>query len=356
MDDETTGRLPDDDTELTRVTPPEQPTQAMPAAGEGETQVMPGAAAEAEATRVMPAAGAGQQATGAGQPPPPTQPTLLMTHGRSPRGGGGVPWWVWLIVVLAVVAAVAALWFFYLRPQDTTTTAGDVFIGNWSPEAGTGGGLVIKQAGEQFKITQYDPQLQQVGSTNADLVGDELQVSVKASALGLTDITGSVNGTLTHDSANDTLTLQFSSGSLTMKPIIYVRVDVLLPASASPTPSPIASPSPTPSPSPTTTASPSPSTSASPTADQQVVAAIAKLQVGIVAWAADNNNLYPPPQDVVEGGGISQYVDPWPTNAFTGQPMAPGTGPGSYVYEQLSGGQAYKLTGYLSNGLTYSVP
>ncbi len=354
MDDETTGRLPDDDTELTRVTPPDQPTQAMPPAGEGETQVMPDA--DADATRVMPAAGAGKPAAGGSQPPPPTQPTLLMTRGRSSDGGGGVPWWVWLIVVLAVVAAAAALWFFYLRPQDTTTTttAGDVFIGNWSPEAGTGGGLVIKQAGDQFKVTQYDPQLQQVGSTNADLVGEDLQVSVKASALGLTGITGSVNGTLTHDSANDTLTLQFSSGSLTMEPIVYVRVDVLLPASASPTPSPTASPSPTLSPSPT--ASPSPSTSASPTADQQVVAAIAKLQVGIVAWAADNNNLYPPPQDVVEGGGISQYVDPWPTNAFTGQPMTPGTGPGSYVYEQLSGGQAYKLTGYLSNGLTYSVP
>ena len=348
MDDETTGRLPDDDTELTRVTPPDDATRVMPTAGEGETQVMPGA--DTGATRVMPAAGAGE-------PPPPTQPTLLMTHGRSSSEGGGVPWWVWLLVVLAVVAAAAALWYFYLRPQDdTTTTAGDVFIGNWAPEAGTGGGLVIKQSGDQFKITQYDPQLQQVGSTTADLVGDELQVSVKASALGLTDVTGTVNGTLTHDSANDTLTLQFSSGSLQMKPIFYVRVDVLLPGSPSPSPSPTTSPSPTASPSPTTTASPSPSTSASPTVDQQVVAAIAKLQVGIVAWAADNNNLYPPPQDVVEGGGISQYVDPWPTNAFTGQPMTPGTAPGSYVYEQLSGGQAYKLTGYLSNGLTYSVP
>ena len=279
-----------------------------------------------------------------------------MTHGRSSDDGGGVPWWVWLIVVLAIVAAAAALWYFYLRPQDTTSTAGDVFIGNWAPEAGTGGGLVIKQSGDQFKITQYDPQLQQAGSTNADLVGDELQVSVKASALGLTGVTGTVKGTLTHDGANDTLTLQFSAGALQLDPIGYVRVDVLLPASASPTPTPTESPSPTLSPSPTTTASPSPSTSASPTADQQVQAAIAKLQVGIVAWAADNNNLYPPPQDVVEGGGISQYVTPWPTNAFTGQPMAPGTAPGSYVYEQLSGGQAYKLTGYLSNGLTYSVP
>ena len=347
MDNETTGKLPDDDTELTRVTPPDDATQAMPAAGAGDTQVMPGA--DTGATRVMPAAGAGQ-------PPPPSQPTLVMAHGRSNSEGGGVPWWVWLLVVLAVVAAAAALWYFYLRPQNTTTTAGDVFIGNWSPQAGTGGGLVIKRSGDQFKITQYDPQLQQVGSTTADLVGEELQVSVKASALGLTGVTGSVDGTLTHDSTNDTLTLQLSSGSLQMTPILYVRADVLLPGSASPTPSPTPSPAPTASPSPTTTASPSPSASGSPTADQQVVAAIAKLQVGIVAWAADNNNLYPPPQDMVEGGGISQYVDPWPTNPFTDQPMAPGTAPGSYVYEQLSGGQAYRLTGYLSNGLTYSVP
>jgi hypothetical protein len=345
MDDETTGRLPDDDTELTRVTPPDDATRVMPAAGDGQTQVMPGA--DTGATRVMPA-------PGAGGPPPPTQPTLVMSHGRSSDDGGGVPWWVWLIVVLAIVAAAAALWYFYLRPQDTKTSTGDVFIGNWAPEAGTGGGLVIKQSGDQFKITQYDPQLQQAGSTDAALVGDALEVSVKASALGLTGVTGTVKGTLTHDPANDTLTLQFSSGSLQMDPIVYLRVDVLLPASASPTPSPTASPSPTLSPSPTTTASPSPS--GSPTADQQVQASIAKLQVGIVAWAADNNNLYPPPQDVVEGGGISQYVTPWPVNAFTGQPMAPGTAPGSYVYEQLSGGQAYKLTGYLSNGLTYSVP
>lgn len=345
MDDETTGRLPDDDTELTRVTPPDDATRVMPAAGEGATQVMPGA--DTGATRVMPAAGTGQ-------PPPPSQPTLLMSRGRSSDDGGGVPWWVWLIVVLAIVAAAAALWYFYLRPQDTTTTAGEVFIGNWAPEAGTGGGLVIKQSGDQFKVTQYDPQLQQAESTNADLVDDELQVSVKASALGLTSVTGSVNGTLTHDGANDSLTLQFSAGDLQLEPVVFVRVDVLLPATPSATPSPTESPSPTLSPSPTTTASPS--TSASPTVDQQVQANIAKLQVGIVAWAADNNNLYPPPQDVVEGGGISQYVSPWPTDPFTSQLMSPGTSPGSYVYEQLSGGQAYKLTGYLSNGLTYSVP
>jgi hypothetical protein len=349
MDDETTGRLPGDDEELTRVTPPdgEDATRVMPPA-EDATRIMPGA--DTGATRVMPAAGEAP-------PPPPTQPTLLMTHGRPPSDRGGVPWWVWLLVVLAVIAAIAALWYFYLRPSTPQTTGGEVFIGNWAPEAGTGGGLVIKQDGDQFKVTQYDPQLKAAGSTTATLEGDQLKLSVKASAIGLTDVTGTVQGTLTHDSANDTMTLQFSSGSLQLKPIIYVRVDVLLPGTPSPSPTPTtASPSPTTTPSPSPTTTTTPSTSPSPNVDQQVQANIAALQVGIVAWAADNNNLYPPPQDVVQGGGISQYVNPWPTNPNTGQPMAPGTSPGSYVYEQLSGGQAYKLTGYLSNGLTYSVP
>ena len=36
--------------------------------------------------------------------------------------------------------------------------------------------------------------------------------------------------------------------------------------------------------------------------------------------------------------------------------MKPGTQPGDYTYEQLNGGAGYKLTGYVSNGLTYTVP
>ena len=86
-----------------------------------------------------------------------------MTHGRPPSDRGGVPWWVWLLIVLAIIAAVAALWYFYLRPSTPETTGGEVFVGNWAPEDGTGGGLVIKQDGDQFKVTQYDPTLQQAG-------------------------------------------------------------------------------------------------------------------------------------------------------------------------------------------------
>jgi hypothetical protein len=249
MDDETTGKLPPDDEELTRVTPPggDDATRVMPPADEDATRVMP-AADETGATRVMPAGGATP-------PPPPTQPTLLMTHGRQPSEGG-VPWWVWLLIVLGVIAAIAALWYFYLRPTTPEPTGGEVFVGNWSPEAGTGGGLVIKQDGEQFKVTQYDPDLNAAGSTNATLEGEQLKLSVKASAVGLTDVTGTIQGTLTHDAAGDTLRLQFSSGSLQLKPIEYVRVDVLLPGTPSASPTPTATPSPTP-----TTASPSTSPS-----------------------------------------------------------------------------------------------
>ena len=277
----------------------------------------------------------------------------MMTRGRG-NENGGVPWWVWLLIVLAVVAVAAALWYFYLRPTDSTT-AGDEFLGNWAPESGTGGGLIIKPSGEQFTISQYDDQLEKVGTTTADLVDGELQLSVQASAVGLKGVTGEVQGTLTHE-AGDRLKLQFAAGEVSIEPVYFARVEVLLPAT--PTPTPTTSPSPTASPTPTATptTTPTASPSGSPTADNQTVANIAKLQVGIVAWAADNNNLYPPPQDVVDGGGLSQYVSPWPTDPFTGRPMAPGAAPGSYVYEQISGGQAYRLTGYLSNGLTYSVP
>ena len=111
-----------------------------------------------------------------------------------------------------------------------------------------------------------------------------------------------------------------------------------------------------PSASPTPSPSSSPSASPSADADQQIIDAIVKLQTGVITWATNNNNLYPTPVDVSETGGVATYVNPWPTNPYTGQPMKPGTQPGDYTYEQLNGGAGYKLTGYISKGLTYTVP
>ena len=76
----------------------------------------------------------------------------------------------------------------------------------------------------------------------------------------------------------------------------------------------------------------------------------------MITWSTNNNNLYPTSADVTEAGGVATYVNPWPTNPYTGQPMKPGTQPGDYTYEQLNGGAGYKLTGYISNGLTYTLP
>src|SRR5665647_1042239 len=171
-------------------------------------------------------------------------------------------------------------------------------------------------------------------------------------ALGLTSVTGKVDGTLTHEASGDQLSLRFSSGSLSSKTEQFMRVDVLRPVS--PSPSPTLSPTPTFSPSPT--GSPSPSGSPSASSDQQVIDAIIKIQVGVITWATNNNNLYPASAEVSQSGGVAQYVDPWPVNPVTNQPMTPGTQAGDYTYEQLNGGQGYKLTGYLGNGLTYTVP
>ena len=337
MDDETTGKMPDQNT---GETPDAEQTVVAPPADEGATQVLSGEAAGL--TQVMPAAG------GAGTPPPPPiEPTLVMARPKKKGGGGRT--WIWVVVAIVVIAALAAAaWFFLLRPGN----GGDEFVGTWSPARGGGGGLIIAKSGSGFEVTQYDAELVAIGSTTAKLVDDELTASIDASALGLTSVTGKVDGTLTHEASGDQLSLRFSSGSLSSKTEQFMRVDVLRPVS--PSPSPTLSPTPTFSPSPT--GSPSPSGSPSASSDQQVIDAIIKIQVGVITWATNNNNLYPASAEVSQSGGVAQYVDPWPVNPVTNQPMTPGTQAGDYTYEQLNGGQGYKLTGYLGNGLTYTVP
>ena len=339
MDDETTGKMPG---QTTGETPDAEHTVAMPPADEGATQVLSGE--PADLTQVMPAAG------GAGAPPssPPIQPTLVMT--RPKKHGGRGRTWIWVALAVVVIAALAAGWFFLLRP--TGSNAGDDFVGTWSPANGGGGGLVIAKVGSDFKVTQYDAQLVALGSTIATLVDNKLTTLVDAAALGLTSVTGKVQATFTHEASNDRLSLRFTSGSLSSKTEQFVRVDVLRPAS--PSPSPTLSPTPSSSPSPSGSPSPSASPSASP--DQQIINAVVKIQVGVITWATNNNNLYPASAEVSQSGGVAQYVDPWPTNPITDQPMTPGTQVGDYTYEQLNGGQGYKITGYLSKGLTYTVP
>jgi len=359
MDDETTGRLPEEssaeppgggetaagaaDTAETAVTPPDAgETLVAPSPDAATTRIMSGEAADE--TRVMPAAG---------DPPPPPprpQPTLMMT--RPPRQSSNA-WWIVLVVVLLALVAAAAAWYFLLRDNGETPTpqpspAFD-WVGAWGRTDGAGGGVVVEPGGKDYQVTVYGSTLQILGTAVATPKGKDLTFTLE-SGESVGGLPGPFQITLVAGPGETLADMKVTGSNQTTVIIPLKRVAALVPVS------PSASPTVTPTTSPTTSPTPSPSASPSPGTDQQVIDAITKLQTGVITWATNNNNLYPTPTDVTQTGGVATYVDPWPTNPYTGQPMKPGTQPGDYTYEQLNGGAGYKLTGYISNGLTFTVP
>lgn len=349
MDDETTGRPPDEtsaqqpgggettagsaDTAETAVTPPDA----------GATRVMSGEAVDE--TRVMPAAG---DAASPPPPPPRPQPTLMMS--RPPKQSSST-WWIVLVVVLLALVAAAAAWYFLLRdkgekpaPQPSPTFD---WVGAWGRTDGSGGGVVVEQSGKDYQVTVYGSTLQVLGTAVAKPKGKDLTFALQSDEM-VGGPPGPFQITLEAGPGKDLAAMKVTGGNQTTVIVPLKRVAALAPVS----------PSPSPTVTPTPTLSPSSSPSASPSAgtDQQVIDAIVRLQTGVITWATNNNNLYPTPADVSEAGGITSYVDPWPTNPYTDQPMKPGTQPGDYTYEQLNGGAGYKLTGYISNGTTFTRP
>ena len=93
--------------------------------------------------------------------------------------------------------------------------------------------------------------------------------------------------------------------------------------------------------------------------DSAVKEAVHRLQIGIQTYAVENGDRYPEPADVSPDGALSAYVDDWPENPWTGEPMHPGGEPGDYVYETIAVGMGYNdysLRGHLHDGTTYVVP
>jgi hypothetical protein len=66
--------------------------------------------------------------------------------------------------------------------------------------------------------------------------------------------------------------------------------------------------------------------------DSAVEDGIRTIHEGIYKWSVDNGNRFPPEAEVRPDGAIGQYVANWPTNPYTGQPMASGSGPGDFTY------------------------
>ena len=359
MDDETTGRPPDEttsqppgggesaaggDTAETAVTPPDAgETVVAPSSDAGATSIMSGESADE--TRALPAAGGSRSAPPL---PPRPQPTLMMS--RPPRQSSST-WWIVLVVVLLALVAAAAAWYFLIRdqgeePAPQPSPAFD-WVGAWGRTDGTGGGVVVEPSGKDYQVTVYGSTLQVLGTAVATPKGKDLTFTLESTE-SVGGLPGPFQITLQAGPSEDLADMKVTGSNQTTVIVPLERVAALVPVAPSA--------SPTLSPTPTLSPSSSPSASPSADADQQVIDAIVKLQTGVITWATNNNNLYPTPIDVSETGGVATYVNPWPTNPYTGQPMKPGTQPGDYTYEQLNGGAGYKLTGYIRNGLTYTVP
>jgi hypothetical protein len=337
-----------DDTPTEVVTEGDAPTEVL-TEGDAPTEVV---AADATATQVIaddaavteiaPAVG------GPAPPPPPAPPFAPMPRTLTPSGGGDRRTTLWAVLAVAAVAilALVLVWAFVLRDS------GEQFVGSWAPVTGEGGGLGITSQDGDFDVAMYDTDLELTGTYPAAHDGEALTFKFTDTQSQL----GMVEARLTYDEERDILTLRLSAMGQEGAPLEFARVDAL---EAGPTPTPVPVPTATPSPSasPTGSASPTPSPTGTDTAqyDQQVVDAIVQIQVGVLNWATDNGS-YPPVEEVTTDGGVGQFVAPWPTNPFTGQPMVAGDQSGDYTYEQLEGGQAYRIIGHLANGLTFTVP
>jgi hypothetical protein len=79
------------------------------------------------------------------------------------------------------------------------------------------------------------------------------------------------------------------------------------------------------------------------------------LQVAVQSWMVDHGDKAPPVDEVRPGGGLEDYIDQWPVNAYTGAPMGPGDAPGDYTYERLDAGRGFRLSGHLEGG-DFTVP
>jgi hypothetical protein len=327
---------PPGDAAVTSVAPPEEPP----------TRALPGEAA----TRVL-------DAPPASATPPPVGREVWTSPVAPADGGDGwrPPRVLWFALIgIAVGLGLAVAFVLLARGPDL-----EPFIGTWGPTAdslGPLGGLAIEDQGDVAAVTVYSAEVEAIATVAAAWKGDDLVVTF-ADAGPLVDGGGPATLRLAYREDDDHLvaTLESAGGAAVQR---LARVSSLGPGPAETSPAPAPTATPTQSPTATPTATGSPGSGPTPTAspDDQVRAAITRLQVGVLSWAAEHGGLFPPVNEVTAAGEVGALVDPWPDDPFTGAPIQPGSAPGDYTYEQLDAGQAYRLTGYLSGGATVVVP
>ena len=75
------------------------------------------------------------------------------------------------------------------------------------------------------------------------------------------------------------------------------------------------------------------------------------IKTGVQAYIASSSTV---PADASQGT-LGGFVNPWPSNPFTQQPMVQGDGVGDYAYTP-GAGAAFTLAVHLSDGTTYTAP
>ena len=70
--------------------------------------------------------------------------------------------------------------------------------------------------------------------------------------------------------------------------------------------------------------------------------------VGAVDTWGQKHGHYPPASALLPDGAVGRQLRPWPTNPYTGKPIAPGSGPGDYEYRLTA--HSYRLTYQESTG------
>jgi hypothetical protein len=87
--------------------------------------------------------------------------------------------------------------------------------------------------------------------------------------------------------------------------------------------------------------------------DLRVEQNVQLLKGYIDTQAAQNSFTYPARSSVRKGGGLVAPI--WPTDPFSGAPMASGTWAGHYTYTPAADRHSYTLVGHLSGGHRYTV-
>ena len=94
--------------------------------------------------------------------------------------------------------------------------------------------------------------------------------------------------------------------------------------------------------------------------DSVVRAGVHTIEIAVGSYAIDRGDLYPLVGEVADGLLVDPsgdaYVDQWPDNPWTGEPMGQSGDQGDYTYERLDLGSSFRITGHLANGGSFAVP